>query len=267
MAINLAPFGRWTLRDKAAPRRLALRLCGIFRAQRAIVKNSRSYTMDLVVLLSLAVIAIGLASSPASAEMTVQEYERLKASKRPDDIASVRQYVHGFFNGLVWASTKSKTEFGLELFCNTDSIATPEQAFAVIDQEIRRKKLGDDVKAILPLSLISTEALFRQYPCKAPRSTQGTLMPGPKFAQYCNSADLGPMGLCAGFINAVVEILNTVPLYGRRACFPATFTVQTGMTAVQRWMQANPNDVKYDAREIVVVALAKAFPCSSRRGN
>ena len=25
MAINLAPFGRWTLRDKAAQRRLALR--------------------------------------------------------------------------------------------------------------------------------------------------------------------------------------------------------------------------------------------------
>ncbi len=25
MALNLAPFGRWTLRDKAAPRRLALR--------------------------------------------------------------------------------------------------------------------------------------------------------------------------------------------------------------------------------------------------
>jgi hypothetical protein len=25
MALNLAPFGRWTLRDKAAQRRLALR--------------------------------------------------------------------------------------------------------------------------------------------------------------------------------------------------------------------------------------------------
>ncbi len=27
MALNLAPFGRWTLRDKAAQRRLALRVC------------------------------------------------------------------------------------------------------------------------------------------------------------------------------------------------------------------------------------------------
>lgn len=26
LALNLAPFGRWTLRDKAAQRRLALRL-------------------------------------------------------------------------------------------------------------------------------------------------------------------------------------------------------------------------------------------------
>ena len=28
MALNLAPFGRWTLRDKAAQRRLALSLNG-----------------------------------------------------------------------------------------------------------------------------------------------------------------------------------------------------------------------------------------------
>ncbi|AEG01358.1 hypothetical protein Metme_2979 [Methylomonas methanica MC09] len=27
MALNLAPSGRWTLRDKAAQRRLALRVC------------------------------------------------------------------------------------------------------------------------------------------------------------------------------------------------------------------------------------------------
>ena len=228
----------------------------------------RNIGISLLKLFLLLIVATsGLVPSRAFAEITVQEYERLKASKRPDDIASVRQYVHGFFNGLIWASTKSKSEFGLELVCNTDAIATPEQAFAVIDQEVRRKKLSDDVKAILPLSLIFTEALFRQYPCKAPSSTQGTLMPGPKLGQYCNSTDPGLMGMCAGFINAVVEIWNTVPLFGRRACFPATFTVQNGMIAVQRWMQKNPNDLKYDAREIVVVALAEAFPCSARRGN
>jgi hypothetical protein len=28
LALNLAPFGRWTLRDKAAQRRLALRSAG-----------------------------------------------------------------------------------------------------------------------------------------------------------------------------------------------------------------------------------------------
>lgn len=231
------------------------------------MKTTRRHAMQFTLFLLLVITASGFVPSKAFAEMTVQEYERLKSSKRPDDIASVRQYVQGFFNGLTWASTKSKTEFGLELVCNTDAITTPEQAFAVIDREVRRKKLGDDVKATLPLSLIFTEALFRQYPCKAPGSAHGTLMPGPKFAQYCNSPDPGLMGLCAGFINAVVEIWNTVPLYGRRACFPAAFTVKNGMTEVQRWMQRNPSDVKYDAREIVVVALAEAYPCSARRGN
>ena len=29
MALNLAPFGRWTLRDKAAQRRLALRFLSV----------------------------------------------------------------------------------------------------------------------------------------------------------------------------------------------------------------------------------------------
>lgn len=223
--------------------------------------------MNRGLLLLLIVTTSGLVSSRVFADMTVQEYERLKASKRADDIASVRLYVQGVLNGFVWASTKSKTEFGLELICNTDTIATPEHAFAIIDQEIQRKQLANDVKALLPLPLIFTEALFRQFPCKAPSPIQGTLMPGPKFAQHCNSADPGLIGLCAGFISAVVEILNTVPLYGRRVCIPATFTVQSGMTAVKRWMQANPNDVKYDAREIVVVALAEAYPCSTRRGN
>ena len=32
MALNLAPFGRWTLRDKAAQRRLALRYTDMHRA-------------------------------------------------------------------------------------------------------------------------------------------------------------------------------------------------------------------------------------------
>jgi hypothetical protein len=33
LALNLAPFGRWTLRDRAAQRRLALRLTVTFGAQ------------------------------------------------------------------------------------------------------------------------------------------------------------------------------------------------------------------------------------------
>jgi hypothetical protein len=34
MALNLAPFGRWTLRDKAAQRRLALRWASLVRLAR-----------------------------------------------------------------------------------------------------------------------------------------------------------------------------------------------------------------------------------------
>ena len=231
------------------------------------MKAAHRNVMKRALLLLLIVIASGLASSRVFAEMTIQEYEQMKSSKLPADIASVRLYVQGLFNGFAWASTKSKTEFGLELICNTDSIKTPEQVFAIIDQELQRKKLGSDVKVLLPLTLVFSEAVFRQFPCKASSSVLGTLMPGPKFAQHCNSADIGLIALCGGFITAVVEIFNTVPLYGRRICIPTTFTVQSGMTAVKRWMQANPNDVKYDAREIVVVALAEAYPCSTRRGN
>jgi hypothetical protein len=33
MALNLAPFGRWTLRDKAAQRRLALRWASSFSSE------------------------------------------------------------------------------------------------------------------------------------------------------------------------------------------------------------------------------------------
>jgi len=201
--------------------------------------------------------------SELRAEMTVREYERLRLSERQQDQVSVQLYVQGLINGLLWANTKAEKEAGLGLVCNTDKLTTHEQVYAIFDREIKRKGLNGDAKDSLPLGLIAVEALQRDFSCERPlQQPRVTLMPGPRFAQYCNSENNLPLkGICVGFVSAVADLMNAVPLYGHQACVPSAFKLQDGVTVVQRWIEAHPNDVKYDGREIVIVALSEAYPC------
>jgi Rap1a immunity proteins len=229
--------------------------------------NENCNTLALELLAALVVVCA--LSTSATADMTVSEYERLRSSARQEDRTSVQLYVQGVFNGLLWASTKAAKELGLGLVCDSDKITTPEQLFLIIDREIQRKRFGNDVKPLLPLPLVISEGLYRQFPCQpTPPKIAGTLMQGARLAQYCNSDnDLSLKGICVGFVTAIADILNFVPLYGRRACPPPTFKLQDGVTTVQKWINAHPNDSKYDAREIVVVALSDAYRCSVRPGK
>ena len=147
--------------------------------------------------------------------------------------------------------------------CNTDRLTTPQQIYAIFDREIKRKGLNGDAKAVLPLGLIAVEAIQRDFSCEQPPQTpRVTLMPGPRFSQYCASENNLPLkGICVGFVSAVADLLNAIPLYGRRACLPSAFKIQDGVTAVQRWIEAHPNDLAYDGREIVIVALSEAYQC------
>lgn len=199
------------------------------------------------------------------AEMTVREYERLRLSEWQQDQISVQLYVQGLINGLFWANTKAEKELGLKFMCNTDRLTTHEQIYAIFDREIKRKGMNGDAKAVLPLGLVAVEALQRDFSCEQPpQQPHVTLMPGPRFAQYCASENNLPLkGICVGFVSAVADLMTAVPLYGRRACLNSAFKIQDGVTVVQRWIEAHPNDIPYDGREIVVVALSEAYPCPS----
>jgi hypothetical protein len=208
---------------------------------------------------------VGGFPSEIHAEMTVREYEHLRLSERQQDRVSVQLYVQGLINGLLWANTKTEKEPGLVLVCNSDKLMTHEQVYAIFDREIKRKGLNGDAKAVLPLGLIAVEALQREFSCeRPPQEPSVTLMPGSRFAQYCNPENnLALNGICVGFISAVADLMNVVSLHGRRACFPSAFKLQEGVTVVQRWIDSHPNDVKYDGREIVILALSEGYPCPS----
>lgn len=207
---------------------------------------------------------VGGFSSELHADMTVQEYERLRLSEQQHDQVSVQIYVQGLVNGIFWASTKAEHELGLGLglVCNTDKLTTHEQAYAIFDEKIKLMDLNDDAKTTFPLGVIAVEALQREFSCKRPPyQLDVTLMQGPRFAEDCFEDNLPLKGICIGFITAIADLLNTVTLYGHRACLPSEYKLKDGLTVVQRWIEANPNEVKYDGREIVIVALSEAYPC------
>ena len=122
--------------------------------------------------------------------------------------------------------------------------------------------MNGDAKAVLPLGLIAVEALQWDFSCEQPsQQPRVTLMSG-RFAEYCASGNNLPLkGICVDFVSAVADLMNTVPLYRRRACLPSAFKLQDGVTVVQQWIEAYPNDVAYDGREIVIVALSEAYQC------
>lgn len=201
-------------------------------------------------------------STELRADVTVQEYERLKLSERQQDQASVQLYMQGLINGIFWASTKAEHELGLGLVCNTDKLTNHEQVYAIFDREIKLKGLNGDAKATLLLGVIAVEALQREFSCKRPPHQLGvTLMQGPRFAKDCFENNLPLKGICVGFVTAIADLMNTVTLYGRRACLPSEYKLIDGVTVVQQWIETHPNDVKYDGREIVTVALSEAYPC------
>lgn len=199
------------------------------------------------------------------AEMTVRDYEVLRLSEQQQDRATLQLYVQGLINGLLWASTKAEKQSGLALVCNAGEITKPEQVYAIFDHEINRKGLTGSAKAVLPLGLMAVEALQREFPCHAPIQTGRTLMQGPRFQEYCNAeGDLPLKGICVGFVTAIADLIDSVPLYQGRACLQAGFKIKDGVSVVQRWMHAHPESVKYDAREIAIVALSETYPCTTR---
>lgn len=205
---------------------------------------------------------VGGFPSELRADMTVQEYEHLRLSEQQHDQVSVQTYVQGLVNGIFWASTKAEHELGIGLVCNTDKLTTHEQAYAIFDEKIKLMDLNDDTKSTFPLGVIAVDSLQREFSCKRPPYQLGaTLMQGPRFAEDCFEENLPLKGICIGFITAIADLMNTVTLYGHRACLPSEYKLIDGLTVVQRWIETNPNEVKYDAREIVIVALSEAYPC------
>src|SRR5690349_18738161 len=134
--------------------------------------------------------------------------------------------------------------------CNTDQLTNHDKVYSILDAEIKRKGITPDAKTRLPLGLIAVEALQRTFPCEGVNETGRTLMSGSRFVDYCNSDNEALKGICAGFVAAIADLLDTAPLYRRRACLSKGFTIREGVGAVQKWVRAHPGDEKYDAREI-----------------
>lgn len=72
--------------------------------------------------------------------------------------------------------------------------------------------------------------------------------------------DIGPGPLCAGYINAVADILaHAVPIHDYRACIPHTVSLNDIRNLViKEW---DPGGSHMSAHDWVAEVLAGAYPC------
>ncbi len=78
--------------------------------------------------------------------------------------------------------------------------------------------------------------------------------------------DIGPGPLCAGYINAVADILaHAVPIHDQRACIPHTVSLNDIRNLViKEW---DPGGGHMSAHDWVAEVLARAYPCIPANGQ
>lgn len=75
---------------------------------------------------------------------------------------------------------------------------------------------------------------------------------------------VSPPKLCAGYINAVADILaHGEAIHGQRACVPDTVSLSDIRDLVVGAIDGRPNEGKKSAHDWVAEVLAGAYPCAA----
>ena len=80
--------------------------------------------------------------------------------------------------------------------------------------------------------------------------------------------DIGPGPLCAGYINAVADILaHGLSIHDHRACVPETVNLKDLRDLVVRDLDQRPKAGGVSAHDWVAEVLARAYPCIPANGQ
>ena len=71
------------------------------------------------------------------------------------------------------------------------------------------------------------------------------------------------LGICMGYVQGVVGGAYTLAR-NNVFCMPHTATIQDGVMAVVRYLNANPQELRYTAPSLVLAAMKVAYPCAGR---
>ena len=83
---------------------------------------------------------------------------------------------------------------------------------------------------------------------------------GNELKTQCNSSQLLDQGVCFGYVTAVADI-NTK----QKVCMPSNVTIGQLQAISIKYFNDYPDRLHYSADSLVLDALSKAFPCSSKR--
>lgn len=100
-------------------------------------------------------------------------------------------------------------------------------------------------------------------------SSSGTAraVESPRFSatdlvRMCTSASDVDYGICAGYIDAVADIMLTESVDNQRACKHGKVRSQQGIDIFTSYAEIFPEDLPKEAAIVVASAFARAFPCN-----
>jgi len=68
-------------------------------------------------------------------------------------------------------------------------------------------------------------------------------------------------GTCMGYIMAIADVMQHVPVAGRKACWPPNINSNQLRDVAIRYIETQPEQLYIDGANLVAGALATTFPC------
>lgn len=117
-------------------------------------------------------------------------------------------------------------------------------------------------KSFFPGALFSFVILLSSSIAAAKAPAEAPHFSGTELLTMCTSAYDTDYGTCAGYINAISDILLHESVADQRACKHDKVRSQQGIDIFRSYAEVFPEMLKEEASVAVAAAFARAFPCN-----